>query len=325
MLTRRTELPLDPKILEEAAEWLMRLSERDLSATERDEWECWKVSSPERNRAWSRAQLLQSKLGGLPPSLAMSTLDRPSSPERRALLGKLAILLAVVPAGWGSWKLAQSQQWSADYRTAVGQRRELTLADGSHVTLNTDTAIDVLFDTRQRLINVREGEILVQTAPDTSSLPRPFLVSTRQGRMHALGTRFTVRELASRTYLAVLDGAVRVELADSRQAAPLMVNAGQRTEFSAQNFGPLNPADRNVGAWTQGMLMADKMRLADFVAELSRYRKGFVRCDPAIAQLRISGAFPISDTQRTLNMLVQTYPVLVTGHLGGYWVTLSPA
>jgi len=50
-----------------------------------------------------------------------------------------------------------------------------------------------------------------------------------------------------------------------------------------------------------------------------------VRCDPAIADLRVSGAFPISDTQRTLNMLVQTYPVLATGHLNGYWVTLSPA
>ncbi|WP_445178408.1 FecR domain-containing protein [Pseudomonas sp. McL0111] len=325
MFARRNEPPLDPKVLEEAAEWLMRLSENDLSDTEHAEWECWKVSSPERNRAWSRAQLLQSKLGGLPPSLAMSALDRPSNPERRAALGKLAMILAVLPAGWGSWKLAESQQWTADYRTAVGQRRELTLADGSRITLNTDTAIDVLFDANQRLINLREGEILVETAPDAAPLPRPFLVSTRQGRMQALGTRFTVRELQPRTHLAVLEGAVRVVLADSGQTAPLIVNAGQRTDFSSQDFGQVSLTDRYVGAWTQGMLMADKMRLADFVAELARYRRGFVRCDPAIGDLRISGAYPISDTQRTLNMLTQTYPVLVSGHLSGYWVTLSPA
>jgi transmembrane sensor len=325
MFTRRNEPPLDPEVLEEAAEWLMRLSENDLSDTERAEWECWKVSSPERDRAWARAQLLQSKLGGLPPSLAMSALDRPSSPERRAALGKLALLLAAVPAGWGSWHLAQSQQWSADYRTAVGQRRELTLADGSQITLNTDTAIDVLFDANQRLINLRAGEILVQTAPDVSPLARPFLVTTRQGRMQALGTRFTVRELMPRTQLAVLEGAVRVELAQSSHAAPMIINAGQRTDFSSQAFGQVMATDRHVGAWTQGMLMADKMRLADFVAELARYRRGFVRCDPAIADVRISGAFPINDTQRTLNMLAQTYPVLVTGHLSGYWVTLSPA
>lgn len=325
MLSLRKEPPLAPEVLEEAAEWLMRLSENDLSDSERAEWELWKVSSPERDRAWARAQLLQSKLGGLPPSLAMSALDRPSSPERRAALGKLALLLAVMPVGWGSWKLTQSQQWTADYRTAVGERRELTLADGSRITLNTDSAVDVLFDGRQRLIRLREGEILVQTAADTSALPRPFLVSTRQGHMQALGTRFIVRELNPFTHLAVLEGAVKVVLADNRESTPLIVNAGQSTEFTAQTQGALTQANRHAGAWTQGMLMADKMRLADFVAELARYRRGFVRCDPAIAELRISGAFPISDTQRTLNMLVQTYPVLVTGHLSGYWVTLSPA
>ncbi|KAA6182670.1 FecR domain-containing protein [Pseudomonas veronii] len=325
MLGLRKEPPLDPQVLEEAAEWLMRLSERELTDHERTEWERWKISTPERNRAWSRATLLQSKFGGLPPSLAMSALDRPNSPERRALLGKLALLLAVVPVSWGGWKLAQSQQWSAGYRTDVGQRRELTLADGSHLTLNTDTAIDVVFDDRQRLIHLREGEILVQTAVDTPPLPRPFLISTRQGRMQALGTRFTVRESSPRTHLAVLDGAVKVTLADNSQAAPLIVNAGQRTDFSAQTFGSLTQADRYAGSWAQGMLMADRMRLADFVSELARYRRGFIRCDPAIADLRVSGAFPISDTERTLNMLVQTYPVLVTGHLRGYWVTLSPA
>ncbi len=322
MLSLRKQPPLAPEVLEEAAEWLMRLSEGGLSDHERAEWERWKASSPERDRAWARAQLLQSKLDGLPPALAMSALDRPSHPERRAALGKLALLLAVMPVGWGSWKLAHTQQWTADYRTRVGERREWVLADGSRITLNTDSAIDVLFDSQQRLVHLREGEILVQTAQDAS---RPFLVSTGQGRMQALGTRFTVRELNSRTHLAVLEGAVKVMLADNRQVAPLVVNAGQRMDFSAQTFGSLTPTDRNVGAWTQGMLMADKMRLADFVAELTRYRRGFVRYDPTIAELRISGAFPISDTQRTLNMLVQTYPVLVSGHLNGYWVTLSPA
>ena len=322
MLSLRKEPPLPADVLEEAAEWLMRLSENDLSANERAEWERWKVSSPERDRAWARAQLLQSKLGGLPPALAMSALDRPSHPERRAALGKLALLLAVMPVGWGGWKLAQSQQWTADYRTHVGERRERVLADGSRITLNTDTAIDVRFDSQQRLVHLREGEILVQTALDAS---RPFLVSTRQGHMQALGTRFTVRELGSRTYLAVLEGAVKVVLAENRQGAPLVVNAGQRTDFSAQMFGGVEVVDKNVGAWTQGMLMADKMRLADFVAELARYRRGVVRCDPGIADLLISGAFPVGDTQRALNMLVGTYPVVATGHLNGYWVTLSAA
>ncbi|MDR6609421.1 FecR domain-containing protein [Pseudomonas synxantha] len=325
MSTLRSDIQLDQQALEEAAEWLIRLGEGELDETERAEWEYWKVSTPERHQAWARAQMLQTKLGGLPPSLALSVLDRPSGPARRVAMGKLAMILAALPMGWGSWKLVESQQWSADYRTAVGQQRELTLADGSRITLNTDTAIDVLFDANQRLIRLREGEILVQTAADRLPRARPFLVSTRQGLMQALGTRFTVRELSTRTHLAVLEGAVSVRLSDAGRTAPLIVNAGERTDFSSRSFGPLSPVDRSVSAWTQGMLMADNLRLADFVVELARYRSGIVRCHPAIADLRISGAFPIRETQRTLNMLVQTYPVIVTGHLSGYWLTLSPA
>lgn len=325
MFTRRSDPLVNHQALEEAADWLIRLSEGELSDPERAAWECWKISTPERSHAWARAQLLQSKLSGLSPSLAMSALDRPSSPGRRAALGKLAMILAILPAGWGSWKLAESQQWSSDYRTAIGQRRELTLTDGSKITLNTDTAIDVLFDANQRLIHLREGEILVHTAPDIFPLPRPFIVSTQQGRMQALGTRFIVRELQPRTHLAVLEGAVKIELDENRQATPFIVNVGQQTDFSSHAFSQVTATNSYTAAWTQGMLMADKMRLADFIGELTRYHRGFIRLDPALAELRISGAYPVSDTPRTLNMLAQTYPILVRGHLNGFWIMLSPA
>jgi len=316
---------VDPGVLNEAAEWLMRLSESEVSDADRAAFEHWRTSSPERYRAWTRAELLLSKLGGLPPALAMSALDRPANPGRRAALGKLATLFALAPLAWGGWKLNERQQWSADYRAAIGERRELTLADGSRITLNTDTAIDVSFDSRERLLRLRRGEILVQTAPDQASSARPFLVDTAEGRMQALGTRFSVRESAGRTHLAVLEGAVKVQLKDNRRTGRLVVAAGQRTGFSALAFDGLAPADTSVPAWTHGMLMADNMRLADFLEELARHRSGIVRCDPAIADLRISGAFPVSDTRRTLNMLAQTYPLNVTSRLGDYWIVLSPA
>ncbi len=242
----------DLRALDEAADWLMRLSQSNVSEADKAEWERWRTSSPERHRAWARAQLLLGKLGGLPPALAMSALDRPSNPSRRVAVAKLATLLALLPTGWGSWKLLESQHWTADVRSAVGERRALTLADGSQVTLNTDTAIDIRFDTDQRLIQLRQGEILVQTAPDTSPRARPFRVSTHEGRMQALGTRFTVREYGARTQLAVLEGAVRVDLANAGREAPLIVNAGQRTDFSTERFAPLSPANASLSAWGPG-------------------------------------------------------------------------
>lgn len=316
---------IDPQVLEEAAEWLMRLHEGEVSAQDHAAWERWRTSSAECQRAWERAEQLLGKFGGLPPTVAMSCLDRPQNPGRRAALGKLAALLALVPAGWSAWQFAEWQQWTADYRSQVGQQRHLTLVDGTRLTLNTDSAVDVRFDAQQRLVLLRRGEIFVDTAVDNRSNPRPFLVATAQGRMQALGTRFSVREEPSRTLLAVVEGAVRVALAGAGAMPPLIVQAGQRSAFSALAFEGLQAIDSAALAWTQGMLLADKMRLADFLSELARYRRGLVRCDPAIADLPISGSYPLNDTGRTLNMLVQTYPVVAKTHLNGYWVLLSPS
>lgn len=316
---------VSPAVLEEAAEWLMRLSEGALSEHERARWQQWRSSSAEHEYAWRRAESLLNKLGGLPAELAIPSLDRPANPERRAMLGRLAALLALAPASWLGWQLNERQGWSADYHSPIGERRSLTLIDGSQLTLNTDTAIDVIFDRMQRLIRVRKGEILVQTAPDVQVPARPFRVSTEQGIMQALGTRFTVREEADTTRLAVLEGRVQIELYQRPQATPMILTAGQQTEFSATVIGPITPADSALMAWTQGMLVADGMSLGNFARELARYRHGLVRCDPAIAHLRISGAFPLDDSRRALNMLALTYPIKVTTHFAGYWVTLSPA
>ena len=315
-------VPLAEQALDEAADWLLRFSEGDVSAAEHEQWQHWRGSSPERQQAWERAQVLLGKLGGLPPALAMSALDRPANPGRRAAVAKLAALLALLPGSFGAWKLLETQQWTADFRSAVGERRELQLADGSQITLNTDSAIDVRFDSQQRRVHLRQGEILVQTARDPGD--RPFLVTTEAGWMQALGTRFTVREQAGSTRLVVLEGAVRVQPAEAG-GAQQVINAGQRTTFSANQMAPPETANPAASAWTQGMLLADNLRLADFLVELARYRKGFVRCDPAIADLRISGAFPISDSQRSLDMLQQTYPLVIRQHWQGYWVMLSAA
>lgn len=314
---------IDPVALEEAADWLMCLSASDVSDEDRAAWAIWRNSSPERHQAWCRAELVMGKLCAVPPSLAMRTLDRPASPSRRAAVAKLAAILALAPLGWSGWRLTEQQGWTADYLSSVGECRELTLADGTQIFLNTDSAIDVHFDASQRLIHLIRGEILVQTAPDNVVPSRPLRVMTDEGRMQALGTRFSVRETSGRTFLAVLEGAVRIEPTNGKNTEPLVVLAGQKTDFNTQTAGAVKSVDKTATAWTQGMLLADKMRLADFIAELGRYRRGFIRYEPAIADLLISGTYPVGDPQRALNMLVLTYPLTATSRLNGYWVSLA--
>ena len=314
-------VPIDPRVLEQAADWLMQLHSGAASAQQRRACERWRTSDPEHARAWQRAEALLGKLGGLPPELSMPALDRSRvldrSSARRAALLKLAALLAVVP---GAWLLMEQQGWRHDYRTATGERRDIVLADGSRISLNTATTLDVQFDGAQRLLTLRQGEIAVQTVADAQH--RPFLVATAEGRLEALGTQFSVRQDDGRTRLAVRESRVRVR---ARSGAQHIIAAGSQVAFTAAAIGEPAALDGGALAWQRGMLLADDMRLHDFALELGRYRPGIVRCDPRVAGVRVSGAFPITDTDAALVMLVSTYPVAARTRLGGYWVTLDAA
>ncbi len=316
-----TALPIEPRILEEAADWLMQMAAGALTDAQRDACEQWRVRSPEHERAWQRAQRLIHRLDGLPPALAMPALDR-SGIDRRALLRRLALVLAVAPTGWVGWRAVESSGWTADYRTAVGERREWTLADGSRVTLNTASAIDVRFDDAQRLVVLRDGEMLIQTAPDAAG--RPFRVQTRDGLLQALGTRFTTRLSDTQTCVAVYEGAVRVTPRLGGDDVAPVIGVGERICFDLHAVGVPQTADVSDVAWVHGMLMADRMPLAELLAELGRYRHGPIRVSPEIAALPVSGAFPVSDPKRALTMLEATYPIVVQARLQGYWLTVVP-
>lgn len=314
---------VSPEALEQAAEWLVRLQD---GATSEDHAACerWRSSHPQHALAWDRAERLMSKLGALPPEVALPVLGRPkrSAAQRRAAITRIVALLVTVPVGWAAWRYAQNASWSADLHTAVGERRTVTLADGTTVTLNTASAIDVRFDAAERRIVLRDGEILVRSghAGDT----RPLRVATAEGLLEPLGTLFNVRHFeCGSTDLAVMDGRVRVTPAANPQQA-LVIDAGGQTRFNTRHIAPVRDADQSMTAWTSGMLLADHMRLDALVDELGRYRHGLVRVDPALATLRVSGAFPIADTERTLDMLISTYPVDAVQRLRGYWITLVP-
>ncbi|MEG2048551.1 MAG: FecR domain-containing protein [Comamonas sp.] len=318
---------LDGLILDEAADWLMRLHDQELSAAERADFESWRARSLAHGQAWERAEMLMGKLSDLPGAWAMPVLDRSvrhASVSRRRVVAKLAALLAVAPASWLGWRWVDQQDWVADVRTATGEQRRLTLADGSQLLLDTSTAVDIIFDSNQRTIYLRHGAISIETAPDRSGLQRTFAVQTSLGRLRALGTRFTVRSTQERVHLAVTEGAVEVTLRG--QTTPhTVVPAGQQTELTGQaSVAPLTPVSVRQQAWVQGMLMADALPLAEVCAELSRYRSGLLQCAPEVAGLRVSGAYPLADTDRALAMLEATYPILARQRLRGRWVTLLP-
>lgn len=315
---------MDARLLGEAADWLVRLNDEGLTAAERVAFERWRQASPAHEGAWMRAERLMDKLGGLPPALAMPTLGRSQRRSRRAAVAKLAVLLAAVPGGWMSWRVAQQQGWAADLRTVAGEQRLVTLADGSRLLLDTGTAVDIRFDANQRLIHLHRGSILLETAADPSGVDRPLLVATAVGCLRALGTRFSVQQNSEGKFvdLAVTQGAVEVTLLGASRPA-LVVPAGNWARLTALGAGGLQTVRPQQLAWVHGMLVADAMPMAEVCAQLSRYRPGLLHCAPEAVSIKVSGAYPLADTDRALAMLVETYAVTVHRRWQGYWVTVA--
>ncbi len=311
---------LDPRLIDEAADWLVRLGEAD--ATEADRRACaqWSQRSAEHARAWQRAQRLLHKLGAVPAALAVPALDRPQRNARGRALGtlaKLGLTLAVLPLGWSVWRGREQAGWFADYRTAAGESRRVALAGLGSIALNTDSAVDVRQSADACEVALYCGEILVESGP---ALLR---VRSRHGRVEAQGARFVLRMLDDASRLDVLDGVVRVM--PGTQGVAHTVRAGQRTHFSTQQLAPVEASDAVAAtAWTHGMLLADNMRLSELASELERYRRGVIQCDAALAGLRVSGAFPVGSeaaTERAFALLAGTYQIDVRMEMQGLWVS----
>lgn len=310
--------PIDPAVAEQAAQWFVRLGSGEATAEDIAQCAQWRSADAQHERAWQRAQEVSSRLGLLRADIALPTLLRPD-PARRAFIKTLVVAMTAVPVGVLAVRTAPWRDWLADQRTAVGERRLTSLPDGTQVHLNTDTTMNVSFDAAQRLLALLDGEVLIDTAADPHRPPRPFLVQARHARLRALGTKFVVGQRRRRGWLAVHEGAVEIQ---SSTGAMRVIQAGWQAGFDAQGIGGEAPLDPNASAWTQGALVAERMRLDDFLDELSRHRPGLLRCDPQVADLRLSGVFQLHDTRQILHSLPQVLPVQVTWRTP-YWVTVT--
>ncbi|MGO4399647.1 FecR domain-containing protein [Achromobacter sp. PAB15] len=315
--TGRVELP--PAVIREASNWFVRLGAEEATPTDGAACRRWIDADPLHRLAWERVEMLGRQFGQVDPQAGLAALDRLPSRGRRQALKALSLVLGAggLAAAGLPWRA-----WSADFTTSVGERRVATLADGTVLSLNTDSAADVQFDGLLRQIVLRRGELHIASHADPHAPARPLVVATPLGRITALGTRFVVRLLDDEAWVAVTDGAVRIEPISGGAGAARVVDSGAGTHFDARAVQAARPAP-HADDWVQGALYADAMRLDAFVDALSRHRKGRLVCDPAVAGLRISGSYPLGDTDRILAAVERALPVRVD-RFTRYWVTIRP-
>lgn len=312
--------PVSSRVLDAAIAWQLCLDCGQASEAEREEFAKWYAAHEEHARAWLQLGLVDQKLSRASrPGRNALLRSRDQAHARMRRLGRgLAGLVLACGLGLALVKqYAPIDYWLADQRTGTGEQRSLRLADNTVVRLNTHSAIDVKFDARERRVVLRDGEILVETASHDD--PRPFIVETRDGRMRALGTRFLVRREDDGTLLTVLQSAVAAHPEQANEER--IFQAGQQVLIQAGSLSHAQPVPMGADAWTQGMLVVDNARLADVLTELARYRPGYLAAAPDVANLRITGSFPLNDTDLALRALTPTLPVDIVQRTS-WWVTV---
>ena len=254
----------------------------------------WELSEvPARTLADEDALALQGYLN------AMNRSRRSSVRRWSGGLALAASLLLMVSMGAG-W---QPSRWfddlGADYVSAPGQVRSVTLADRSVITLDADSAIAVDFSRGERHVEVRRGAAFFSV----SHTGEPFVVDANQGEARVLGTQFEVRLQPMGAQVSVLSG--RVGVTPGKGAEQQVLGADQQVAYSAGHARALQAIDAQAQlAWRQGWLNYYKAPLADVVQDLRRYYPGrIVLLNDELGTRRISGSFPSHDPQAVLASL----------------------
>lgn len=213
--------------------------------------------------------------------------------------------------------LGLTDVWLSDYHTATGERTEITLADGSRVILDTDTALSVHFGESFRRVELLRGRASFEVAPD----PRyPFEVTGGAVTARALGTAYEVAVSGSEVRVSVLEHSVAVRTSGSDQEVTL--SAGQQAHWNGRKLKGPEPADlRAAAAWHKGKLIFENRPLAEAIAELDRYRPGAILITSAeLRALRVTGVFPLDQPDSVLNDMAATLKLRTTQL--GPWITL---
>lgn len=312
--------PVSSHVLDAAIAWQLCLDCGQGSEVQREEFARWYAASEEHARAWMQLGMLDQRFVGTTGparSALLRTREGMSRQARTFGRGVACVAFALGLAFLLGDHYLPIDYWLADQRTATGEQRTIRLPDNTLIRLNTHSALDVKFDGKQRRIILREGEIYVETGSHDD--PRPFIVETDEGHMRALGTRFLVKRRDDGTLLSVLQSAVAAQ--PQATNTELTLREGQQMLIQRHTLGPMIALAPGADAWTRGMLVVDNAPLKDVIAELARYRPGYLNVAPNVADLRITGSFPLNNTDLALKALMPTLPVAIEQRTH-WWITV---
>lgn len=282
----------------EAADWFARMRGPEAESAKAG-LDAWRAADPAHDEVWQRLLQRWDQSAFLASSALARDRDlsRAATWRRRPAARYAAAAASIVVAAASllslHWPAAPGPAGARAYASAIGQLREIDLSDGSHVTLDADSAVKIVDTTGQRRVRVIKGRARFTVADKARA---PFLVDADGGAIAAQPGEFDVNVTGHMVKVVLWRGSLDVSRSagdgPSRHLA-----AGQQLDFAASgDVSPVGPAVAGERGWTRGMLAFDRTRVADAVAMINRYnRVHIVIASPEIGALKVTGAFHASD------------------------------
>jgi transmembrane sensor len=314
-------IPVSPDPDEIAANLFLRRRSGDWTEADARDLEAWLDAAPLHRECFDSVERMWGAAGDVAGSPALRALRAEALAARprggrwsRRRFAAMAASLAVVVVAGGVGLMTQRDGGLAPamerraqvYRTAVGERATVTLADGSRLLLNTSSEVKVDYSGMRRGLELVSGEAWFDVAKDPS---RPFVVSAGRHTVTAVGTSFDVRLEQAGLRVAVVEGRVAVDAVGRGRVSD--VRAGERIDVDGET-AVLRPSGPVAGDWREGRIEFASATLAEAAAEMNRYRRvPIVVTDPAVAKMRVSGVFYSGENSGFLDALPLTHPVSV--------------
>lgn len=336
-------------VMDDAAAWLARLDSEQSTLADRAAFARWlnedathQWAFEELSEVWARLHTLADvrpllddpgvRLFPQPERAAQA--DVPPAPAARAgsdwtaLAASLIVMLGVALHTLGRTP-------AETHATPAGAAAEIALEDGSRVSLNARSRIDVRIDAEERHIDLQSGEALFEVRQEA----RPFVVEAGDARVTALGTTFAVQKRPALVEVSVLSGVVSVESGrrdsmlteyDARDVSlagrdALLLQAGERLVLSQDRREQRRLGNDELQrelSWRDGYVVFEEQSLVTVIDEMRRYLNTNLHVgDAQLASLRVSGQFRTGDVDGFLEQLHRDYGVIVD-HQDANWVVL---
>ena len=292
----------------EAAEWMARLQSNRADESDWLGFETWLAASPENGAAYDTLEQVAVELEATADQ-TLAALRSQRSARVRTAWSAWALGGAAVAAGLLVWLAAPRTAAPQVFDAVRGQIREVTLADGTHVTLNANSHIEVALDRRVRRVAMGEGEAAFDVAKDAQ---RPFLITVGDRAVKVVGTEFNIGNRDRRLSVTVRRGMVEVSPGKGAQGETVRLVRGGRLVHqvgTAVQRVEVMAAPEDAFSWRNRRLIYDNASLEEVAADLNRYFPRRLLLDREAGRLPFSGVIVVTDEDAVLRRLEELLPV----------------